>query len=190
MMAQATVHSGLSCPVGFKNGTDGTLTIAVDAVRSAAHPHSFLSLTKDGHSAIYSTAGNEDCHIILRGGRKPNYDAESIEQAVSELRSAGLPERVMVDFSHANSLKEHARHIDVGRDVASQIAGGSRYIMGAMIESHLSAGRQDVVPGRPLEYGKSITDACIGWEDSEVLLRMLAEAVQQRRVHAKHAAAR
>jgi len=182
--------SGLSCPVGFKNGTDGTLRIAVDAIRSASHPHNFLSLTKDGHSAIYSTAGNEDCHLILRGGRKPNYDAASIEQAAAELRGAGLPERVMVDFSHANSLKKHERQIDVGRDVASQIASGSQTIMGAMIESHLSAGRQDVVPGKPLEYGKSITDACIGWDDSEVLLRMLAEAVQQRRIHAKHAAAR
>ena len=182
--------SGLSCPVGFKNGTDGTLTIAVDAVRSASHPHNFLSLTKDGRSAIYSTTGNEDCHIILRGGKEPNYDAKSIEQAAEELRNAGLPERVMVDFSHANSLKKHERQIDVARDVAAQIAGGSQYIMGVMIESHLSAGRQDVVPGQPLEYGKSITDACIGWEDSEPLLRMLAEAVRQRRIHAKTAAAR
>lgn len=182
--------SGLSCPVGFKNGTDGTLTIAVDAIRSASHPHNFLSLTKDGHSAIYSTAGNEDCHIILRGGKKPNYDAESITRAAEELRNAGLAERVMVDFSHANSLKKHERQIDVGRDVAEQVANGSRYIMGAMIESHLNPGRQDVVPGEPLEYGKSITDACIGWDDSETLLRILAEAVQQRRIRVRTAAAR
>jgi 3-deoxy-7-phosphoheptulonate synthase len=181
--------SGLSCPVGFKNGTDGTLSVAVDAIRAASHPHSFLSLTKDGRSAIFSTAGNEDCHIILRGGKQPNYDAASIAEAAAALRAANLPERIMVDFSHANSLKEPLRQMDVGRDVAAQIAQGNDQIMGAMIESHLVAGRQDVVPGESLEYGKSITDACLGWDDSEALLRILAVAVQQRRSRASRAAA-
>jgi 3-deoxy-7-phosphoheptulonate synthase len=181
--------SGLSCPVGFKNGTDGTLSVAVDAIRAASHPHNFLSLTKDGHSAIFSTAGNEDCHIILRGGKQPNYDAASIAEAAAALRAANLPERIMVDFSHANSLKEPQRQMDVGRDVAAQIAQGNEQIMGAMIESHLVAGRQNVVPGELLEYGKSITDACIGWNDSETLLRILAAAVQQRRSRASRAAA-
>lgn len=181
--------SGLSCPVGFKNGTDGTLSVAVDAIRAASHPHSFLSLTKDGRSAIFSTAGNEDCHIILRGGKQPNYDAASIAEAAAALRAANLPERIMVDFSHANSLKEPLRQMDVGRDVAAQIAQGNAQIMGAMIESHLVAGRQDVVPGESLEYGKSITDACLGWDDSETLLRILAVAVQQRRSRASRAAA-
>jgi 3-deoxy-7-phosphoheptulonate synthase len=173
--------SGLSCPVGFKNGTDGTLKIAVDAIRAAERPHHFLSLTKAGHSAIFSTAGNDDCHIILRGGRKPNYDAESVAKAASELRHAGLPERIMIDFSHANSSKQHQRQIVVAKDVAQQIADGDTRIMGAMIESHLKAGRQDVVAGNELEYGKSITDACISWEESVPLLEELAAAVRQRR---------
>jgi len=173
--------SGLSCPVGFKNGTDGTLKIATDAIRAANGPHHFLSLTKAGRSAIFSTTGNDDCHIILRGGRSPNYDAASIEQACRELRKAGLDEKVMVDFSHANSSKQHDRQLVVGRDVAHQIARGDKRIMGVMIESHLKAGRQDVVAGKPLEYGQSITDACISWEQSQPLLDELAEAVLQRR---------
>ena len=181
--------SGLSCPVGFKNGTDGTLSVAVDAIRAASHPHSFLSLTKDGRSAIFSTAGNDDCHIILRGGRQPNYDAASIAAAAAALRAANLPERIMVDFSHANSLKQPQRQMDVGRDVAAQIAEGNDQIMGAMIESHLLAGRQDVVPGQSLEYGKSITDGCMGWDDTETLLRILAAAVEQRRRRAPRMAA-
>ena len=174
--------SGLSCPVGFKNGTDGTLKVAVDAIRSASQPHHFLSLTKQGHSAIFSTAGNADCHIILRGGRKPNYDAASVAKAVGELEAAGLHGRLMIDFSHANSLKDHQRQIDVGRDVAAQVAAGNRAIIGAMVESHLQAGRQDVQPGQPLAYGQSITDACIGWDDSVELLDMLAAAVRARRL--------
>lgn len=173
--------SGLSCPVGFKNGTDGTLKIAVDAIRAAERPHHFLSLTKAGKSAIFTTAGNDDCHIILRGGRKPNYDVESVKQAADELTRAGLPARIMIDFSHANSSKQHQRQVDVARDVASQIAKGDNRIIGVMIESHLKAGRQDVVAGKPLEYGKSITDACISWEDSVPVLQELAAAVQQRR---------
>ncbi|MGM0680167.1 MAG: 3-deoxy-7-phosphoheptulonate synthase, partial [Pseudomonadota bacterium] len=175
--------SGLSSPVGFKNGTDGTLQIAIDAIRAASQPHNFLSLTKAGHSAIFATTGNEDCHIILRGGKQPNYDTASIDAACHELREAGLEEKVMIDFSHANSQKQHMRQLDVGRDVAGQIAAGDQRIMGAMIESHLIGGRQDVEDDKSLVYGQSITDACIGWEESEELLRELASAVRQRRKH-------
>lgn len=173
--------SGLSCPVGFKNGTDGTLKIAVDAIRSASRPHNFLSLTKAGHSAIFSTSGNDDCHIILRGGKKPNYDAESVNKAAEELGKAELPVKLMIDFSHANSAKQHRRQLEVGKDVAQQVANGDTRIIGAMIESHLQEGRQDVVAGKQLEYGKSITDACIGWDESITLLTQLADAVQKRR---------
>jgi 3-deoxy-7-phosphoheptulonate synthase len=173
--------SGLSSPVGFKNGTDGTLSIAIDAIRAASQPHNFLSLTKAGHSAIFSTTGNEDCHIILRGGREPNYDAKNVAIAVNELEAAGLNTKLMIDFSHANSRKQHEKQIEVGHDVAGQIAAGNKNIMGVMIESHLKAGRQNVGSGKELVYGQSITDACIGWDDSEPLLRVLAEAVRQRR---------
>ncbi len=173
--------SGLSCPVGFKNATDGTLKVAVDAIRAASRPHHFLSLTKQGHSAIFSTSGNEDCHVILRGGNEPNYDAVSVERAASELEAAGLPPRIMIDFSHANSLKQFRRQLLVAEDVAGQVAAGDRRIIGAMAESHLHEGRQDVEPGKPLAYGQSITDACIGWDDSVTLLERLAEAVRERR---------
>lgn len=173
--------SGLSSPVGFKNGTDGTLSIAIDAIRAASQPHNFLSLTKAGHSAIFATTGNEDCHIILRGGREPNYDAKSVAIAVNELEAAGLSGKLMIDFSHANSRKQHERQIEVGHDVAGQIGAGNEHIMGVMIESHLKAGRQNVEAGKELVYGQSITDACISWDDSEPLLRELAKAVQQRR---------
>lgn len=173
--------SGLSCPVGFKNGTDGGLQVAIDAIRAAARPHHFLSVTKAGQSAIFSTAGNEDCHLILRGGKKPNYDANSVNEALEKLRAAELPERLMIDFSHANSQKQHARQIQVAEEVATQIAAGNAGIVGAMIESHLVGGRQDVHPGRPLVYGQSITDACIAWEDSVGVIHRLAEAVRIRR---------
>lgn len=173
--------SGLSCPVGFKNGTDGTLNIAIDAIRAASVPHRFLSLTKAGRSAIFTTSGNEDCHLILRGGRTPNYDAASVASAIEAEQAAGLVPRLMIDCSHANSAKQYARQMDVGRDVAAQIGAGNRVIIGAMVESHLKPGRQDVVPGKTLEYGQSITDACIGWEDSETLLHGLAAAVRARR---------
>ena len=182
--------SGLSCAVGFKNGTDGTLKIAIDAIRSASQPHHFLSLTKAGHSAIFSTAGNEDCHIILRGGSKPNYDADSVADAAAQLDKAGLPVKLMIDCSHGNSSKQFKRQLVVGADVAAQIAGGDNRIMGAMIESHLKEGRQDNVPGGKLEYGKSITDACIGWDDTVQLLEQLADAVRQRRGQAVQASAR
>ncbi|MDH5648850.1 MAG: 3-deoxy-7-phosphoheptulonate synthase AroG [Gammaproteobacteria bacterium] len=173
--------SGVSSPVGFKNGTDGSLKIAVDAINAASRPHSFLSLTKAGHSAIFATSGNEDCHIILRGGKTPNYDKASIDWATEELKAAGLPARVMIDFSHANSEKKYERQIDVGHAVADQIAQGNDSIIGVMIESHLIAGRQDVIPGKKLVYGQSITDACIGWDESANLLQELAQAVKKRR---------
>ncbi len=173
--------SGLSCPVGFKNGTDGTLRIAVDAIRAASVPHVFLSLTKAGHSAIFRTRGNEDCHIILRGGRHPNYDTAGVAAACNELRHAGLPERLMIDASHANSSKQHERQIVVAADVGEQIARGDTRIVGMMIESHLEGGRQELSSDRPLTYGRSITDACIGWDDTVPVLERLADAVRARR---------
>jgi 3-deoxy-7-phosphoheptulonate synthase len=177
--------SGLSCPVGFKNGTDGNIKIAVDAIRAAQAPHHFLSVTKGGHSAIVSTSGNEDCHIILRGGKAPNYDAASVDAAARGLAESGIPSRLMIDFSHGNSSKNPQKQIDVGHDVARQIAGGEDRIFGVMAESHLKAGRQDLVPGKELVYGQSITDGCIGWEDSRALLEVLADAVRRRRVKAE-----
>jgi 3-deoxy-7-phosphoheptulonate synthase len=173
--------SGLSCPVGFKNSTDGGFKIAIDAVKAASNPHVFMSLTKAGHSAIFSTKGNNDCHIILRGGKKPNYDAKSIQHAAEQLEKYGLKPQMMVDCSHANSMKDFRRQIDVCDSVASQIADGENRIMGVMLESHLVEGRQDVIPGQPLTYGQSITDACISWENTEICLRNLASAVRKRR---------
>lgn len=175
------LSSGLSCPVGFKNGTDGTIKVAVDAIAAALRPHHFLSVTKQGHSAIFKTAGNEDCHLILRGGKEPNYDAESVEAVANELGKAGVNLHMMIDFSHANSSKQHERQMIVGADVAEQIAGGDLRISGVMIESHLVAGRQDQVEGQKLVYGQSITDACIDWENSVQLLEQLAAAVRTRR---------
>ena len=173
--------SGLSCPVGFKNGTAGNVRIAVDAIGAARSPHHFLGVTKDGHAGIFRTTGNLDCHVILRGGDRPNYGAEDVAQASALLEAAKLPARVMIDFSHANSSKQHERQVLVGEDVAGQIAGGDRCIVGVMIESNLVAGRQDVKPGEPRVYGQSITDACLGWEDTEPLLERLAAAVRSRR---------
>ena len=173
--------SGLSCPVGFKNGTDGNLKIAIDAVRAARHSHCFLSLTQDAHSAIFTTTGNEDTHVILRGGEQPNYDAAHVDRAGLDLVGAGLSDRLMIDCSHANSGKRFERQPAVCRDIAGQVAAGERRIMGVMIESHLKAGRQDVRPGEPLVYGQSITDACVGWEDTRSMLDDLAAAVQSRR---------
>lgn len=173
--------SGLSCPVGFKNGTDGNIKIAVDAIKAAASPHHFLSVTKEGRSAIISTSGNEDCHVILRGGKTPNYDAASVEAAANELAAAGLNAKVMVDCSHANSQRQYQLQKQVAEDVAQQLRNGDDRIMGVMIESHLNEGRQDHTPGCELEYGKSITDACLGWEDTVEILDMLAESVKARR---------
>ncbi len=173
--------SGLSCPVGFKNGTDGKMRIAVDAIHAAARPHVFMSMTKAGHSSIFTTTGNKDTHIILRGGKRPNYDAESVDIAAEEMTSSGLEPKMMVDFSHANSHKDHKKQIDVGHDVAHQLSKGERRIMGVMIESHLVEGRQNNIPGKELTYGQSITDACINWENSLPLLERLAEAVRKRR---------
>ncbi len=177
--------SGLSAPIGFKNGTDGNLKIAIDAIQAASRPHHFLSVHKNGQVAIVSTSGNGDCHVILRGGKEPNYDAASVKAACAEIEGAGLPCKLMIDFSHANSSKQHDKQIDVARDVAAQVAGGSRCIFGAMIESHLVAGAQKFSPGKDdpgkLVYGQSITDACIGWEDSQGALGVLSEAVRARR---------
>jgi 3-deoxy-7-phosphoheptulonate synthase len=174
--------SGLSCPVGFKNGTDGNVRIAVDALKAARTPHHFLSVTKQGHSAIVSTNGNEDCHIILRGGKHPNYDAASVDAAAKELAAAGLEQKLMIDCSHSNSQKMYQRQIDVAREVGRQAASGEGRVIGIMVESHLKSGRQDLIPGKQLVYGQSVTDACIGWEDSVPLLRNLAEAVRKRRL--------
>jgi 3-deoxy-7-phosphoheptulonate synthase len=176
--------SGLSCPVGFKNGTDGNVRIAMDAIRAAQAPHHFLSVTKNGHSAIVSTTGNEDCHIILRGGKQPNYDGASVDAAAKSLAEAGIPARIMIDCSHGNSGKEPAKQLAVGHNVAAQISAGDPRMVGIMIESHLKAGRQDLIPGKALVYGQSITDACIGWEDTRSLIDALADAVRQRRAKA------
>jgi 3-deoxy-7-phosphoheptulonate synthase len=173
--------SGLSCPVGFKNATDGDIQVAVDAIKSASQPHHFLSVTKQGHSAIFQTAGNEDCHVILRGGKHPNYDMFSVDDASALLAKAGLPARIMIDASHANSRKIPARQVDVASDIATQVARGSRSIFGLMLESNLVEGRQDVVAGQALTYGQSITDPCIAWADTESLLQELATAVRLRR---------
>ena len=173
--------SGLSCPVGFKNGTDGNVKIAVDAIKAASQPHHFLSVTKGGHSAIVSTLGNEDCHVILRGGKTPNYDAASVEQACKDIAANGLASRLMIDTSHANSSKKPENQIPVCADIAKQVAGGDTRIVGVMVESHLVGGRQDLIPGKELVYGQSVTDGCINWEDSLGVLEGLAEAVKQRR---------
>ena len=174
--------SGLSCPVGFKNGTDGSIRIAVDALRAAAAPHAFMGMTKTGQAAIFETVGNEDCHVILRGGKQPNYDAKSVASAAAELACAGVAPHLMVDFSHANASKQFARQVEVGRDVAAQLAAGEERIVGVMIESHLAEGRQDLVAGEPLRYGVSITDPCLGWDDTAALLETLAEGVRRRRL--------
>jgi 3-deoxy-7-phosphoheptulonate synthase len=174
--------SGLSCPVGFKNGTDGSVKVAVDAVLAARSPHRFLSLTQDGQVSIFETAGNEDCHIILRGGSSgTNYDSKSVDAACAALTRAGLPEQVMIDCSHANSSKQHQRQLVVAQDVGHQIAGGDARIVGVMVESHLVEGRQEIAPRDKMTYGQSVTDACIHWDDTVTLLRGLADAVQQRR---------
>ncbi len=173
--------SGLSCPVGFKNGTGGDVKIAVDAVAAAAQPHHFLAVTKEGRSAIATTTGNADCHIILRGGKAPNYDAASVDAACAVAAKSGLTEAVVVDASHANSSKDPERQPQVMADVARQVAGGDNRIVGVMVESHLVGGRQDLVAGQPLTYGQSITDGCIDWESSVAVLEGLADAVTARR---------
>lgn len=174
--------SGLSAPIGFKNGTDGNIKIATDAIQAAARGHHFLSVHKNGQVAIVQTQGNKDCHVILRGGKAPNYDAESVAAACKELEAAKLPATLMVDFSHANSSKQHKKQVDVARDIADQVSGGSRQVFGVMVESHIHEGAQKFTPGKDdvaaLEYGKSITDACIGWDDSEQVLQILSNAVK------------
>ncbi len=173
--------SGLSCPVGFKNGTDGNLRIALDAIKAASQSHHFLSVTKGGHSAIVSTNGNDDCHVILRGGKHPNYDAASVDAACRAAAAEGLPCRLMIDTSHGNSQKRPENQVPVSAAIGAQVAGGDTRIVGVMIESHLEAGRQDLVAGQSLRYGQSITDGCIGWNESVHLLESLAESVRQRR---------
>lgn len=173
--------SGLSAVVGFKNGTNGNVRIAVDAVLAAHERHHFLSVHKTGQVAIVDTLGNKDCHIILRGGVSPNYGAEAVESACSELRDAGLEETLMIDLSHGNSHKDFKRQLDSGADVARQMAAGERRIMGVIAESNLVEGRQTLLPDHPLTYGQSITDSCLGWDDSVKLLDLLAEAVRKRR---------
>ena len=177
--------SGVSCPVGFKNGTSGNVQIAIDAILSAAHSHSFLGLTKTGQSAILVTTGNPDCHIILRGGRGTvNYTAESVAETAAQMEKAGLAPRIMIDFSHANSSKDYRRQSAVCHDVAAQIAAGDKRILGVMIESNLVAGAQQLIPGQPLDtlvYGQSITDACINWKETHALLKELAAAIRTRR---------
>lgn len=174
--------SGVSCPIGFKNSTDGTIKIAIDAIGAAMSPHHFLSLTKAGRSAIFSTTGNEDVHIILRGGNeRPNYDEVSVEQVAEGLEKAGLRPNIMIDFSHANSSKQYHRQLLVGNDVAEQIAGGDNRIMGVMIESNLKSGNQHVIEGQSLNYGQSITDGCLSWNETVPLLRQLSTAVKNRR---------
>ena len=174
--------SGLSCPVGFKNGTDGNIKIAAEAIKAASQPHHFLSVTKGGHSAIVSTNGNEDCHIILRGGKTPNYDAASVDLACQQIAGLGLAARLMIDASHANSSKKPENQIPVCADIGAQVAAGDTRIVGVMIESHLVAGRQDLVPGKELVYGQSVTDGCIDWEQSVDVLEGLAAAVRARRL--------
>ena len=177
--------SGISAPIGFKNGTDGNIKIATDAMQSALRPHHFLSVAKNGQVAIVETAGNPDCHVILRGGKAPNYDAESVAAACKDLEAAKLHPSLMVDFSHANSSKQHERQVVVAKDIAGQVAGGSKKVFGVMVESHLCAGAQKFTPGKDdaskLTYGQSITDACIGWDDSEEVLQVLSAAVKARR---------
>ena len=173
--------SGLSCPVGFKNGTVGGVQVAADAIVAARSAHAFMGMTKMGVAAIFETRGNADCHAILRGGKAPNYDAASVDAACTVLRKSGLREQVMIDCSHANSAKQPRRQVDVGRDVAQRIAAGEHRITGVMIESHLHEGRQELRPGCPLRPGVSITDACLGWDDTLPLLRELAQAVRARR---------
>lgn len=174
--------SGLSCPVGFKNGTDGGFQVAVDAIRAANNPHIFMSLTKAGHSAIFETAGNPDCHVILRGGNDgPNYEPQHVAEAVEKLQAAKVNSKLMVDCSHANSMKQHARQTLVAESISEQLKAGNHNLMGAMIESHLVEGRQDAAKGKTLTYGQSITDACLGWEASRQALEVLAQGVRARR---------
>jgi 3-deoxy-7-phosphoheptulonate synthase len=173
--------SGLSCPVGFKNGTDGGIQVAADAILAARAQHAFMGMTKMGQAAIFETRGNDDCHVILRGGKQPNYDAAGVQAECDRLKAAGLREQVMIDVSHANSAKQYQRQVEVAGDVASQVAGGDRRIVGIMIESHLNEGRQDIVAGQPLRRGVSVTDACIGMEQTVPLLAQLAQSVRARR---------
>ncbi len=178
--------SGLSCPVGFKNATDGGVRVAIDAIASASRPHVFLSVTKQGKSAIFSTSGNEDCHIILRGGAEPNYDASHVESVSIEMNGSSIKPNLMIDLSHANSQKQFKKQLDVAENISQQVAEGDMRIIGVMVESHLVEGRQNCVNKDDLVYGQSITDACINWDDGFDVLTKLSNAVQQRRVNQPH----
>lgn len=181
--------SGLSCPIGFKNGTDGNVKIAVDAVLAASQPHHFMAVTKQGQAAVAATRGNADCHVILRGGRTPNFDSASVSAACAAIDKHGLPARVMIDASHANSGKDPENQPAVVHDIAARVAAGAANILGVMVESHLLGGRQELRPGQPLRYGQSITDGCLDWDGSVAVLDRLAEAVRQRRrLRVKHVA--
>ena len=174
--------SGLSAPIGFKNGTDGNVRIAIDAILASQRRHHFLSVHKNGQVAIVETRGNEDCHLILRGGKDPNFDEASVAAASKALAAANAPNRLMIDISHSNSRKDYQKQVEVGNAVAAQIASGEERIFGVMIESHLKGGRQDLLPGKPLVYGQSITDGCLGWDETVTLLDQLAESVRHRRL--------
>ncbi len=176
------LSSGLSCPVGFKNATNGNVKIAIDAIKTANSPHHFLSFTKEGNAAIFSTKGNQDCHVILRGGTEPNYQAKFVDEACAKLAAEGLAENIMIDCSHANSQKQFELQKIVAQDIGEQVASGDTRIIGVMVESHLNEGKQSHQPGAPLKYGQSITDGCLCWEDSETLLQQLAESVRSRRL--------
>ncbi|MEO6926757.1 MAG: 3-deoxy-7-phosphoheptulonate synthase, partial [Rhodanobacter sp.] len=173
--------SGLSCPVGFKNGTDGNVKIAVDAVQAASQEHHFMAVTKQGQAAVATTRGNGDCHVILRGGKLPNFDTVSVDGACAMIAKAGLTAKVMIDVSHANSSKQPENQPRVIDEVAGRIAAGEHRILGVMVESHLAGGRQELRPGEPLRYGQSITDGCIDWDTSVQVLQRLARAVRERR---------
>ena len=173
--------SGLSCPVGFKNSTNGSIQVAIDAIGSASQPHIFLSITKEGKSAIFNSSGNKDCHVILRGGKIPNFESKFIKETSSILAKSGNPTSLMVDMSHGNSQKQFKKQLLVNKDIANQIASGERSIFGVMIESHLVEGNQSIGPKESLTYGQSITDACVSWEDTEIMLKLLSSAVKSRR---------
>ncbi len=173
--------SGLSCPVGFKNSTNGSIQVAIDAIGSASQPHIFLSITKEGKSAIFNSSGNKDCHVILRGGKIPNFESKFIKETSSILAKSGNPTSLMVDMSHGNSQKQFKKQLLVNKDIANQIASGERSIFGVMIESHLIEGNQSIGPKESLTYGQSITDACVSWEDTEIMLKLLSSAVKSRR---------
>ena len=180
--------SGLSCPVGFKNSTNGSIQVAIDAIGSSSNSHIFLSITKEGRSAIFNSAGNRDCHVILRGGETPNYSKNDIEKVNKDLEGSNLTQKIMIDMSHGNSQKQFKKQLIVNKDISDQIASGDKSIFGVMIESNLEEGNQKIDLLKNLKYGQSVTDACVSWKDTEVMLRLLAKAVDSRREKLKQSA--